>query len=86
MDLAAFLFTDVEVEGTMKGINLKNVVNLVKSTRTPIIYSGGIASLQDILKILKTGVKGVVVGRALYEGCFTLKEAEEAVKNAFSKS
>ena len=84
LDVAAYLFTDVDIEGTMKGVNVENVKKLVESTKIPIIYAGGISSLQDIVKLLKIGVAGVVVGRALYEGVFSLKEAMELVKNAGS--
>jgi len=82
LEVAGFLFTDVEVEGTLKGIRLVNVKRLAQSTNIPIIYAGGISSLPDLVSLYRTGVKGVVVGRALYDGCFTLKEAIEAVKDA----
>lgn len=86
LDVAAYLFTDVDVEGTMKGVEIGNVKRLVELTKIPIIYAGGISSLQDIVKLLRVGVAGVVVGRALYEGVFSLKEAMELVRNAGSRS
>lgn len=85
-NIASILFTDVEVEGTLKGVNLKNIVKLVKSTRIPITYSGGISSIRDILKLLNVNLRGVVIGRALYNGCFSLEEAMEAIKNASRKN
>ena len=84
-NIASILFTDVEVEGTLKGVNLENVSRLVNSTSIPITYSGGISSIQDILKLLNVGLRGVVVGRALYDGCFSLEEAMEAVRGAERK-
>jgi phosphoribosylformimino-5-aminoimidazole carboxamide ribotide isomerase len=84
-NLASILFTDVEVEGTLTGINFENIVKLVNSTRIPITYSGGVSSIQDVLKLLNVNLRGVVVGRALYDGYFTLEEAMEVVKKCVKK-
>ena len=48
----------------------------------PIIASGGVASLKDLVSLKETGVEGVIVGAAIYEKKFTFKEAVETVKNA----
>jgi len=72
------IYTDVLKDGTLKGPNIKNIKSLIKETGLNIIASGGISSLADIyrLKLLeKKGVKGVILGKALYEGKFTLAEA-----------
>lgn len=82
LDVAAYLFTNVDVEGTMSGINIEVVKKLVETTKIPIIYAGGVSSLQDIVKLLRANVAGVIVGRALYEGVFSLQEAMEVIKNA----
>ena len=81
LDLAAYLFIDVEVEGTLKGVQTKKVGKLVFSTKIPVVYAGGVSSIQDLQNLLKIGVSGIVVGRALYEGIFPLKKALEIVKN-----
>ncbi len=68
-DLAwGFLYTDVDVEGKMKGINLPGVKKVVFASSLPVIVSGGISSAEDIKNIKKTGAWGVVLGKALYEG------------------
>jgi len=46
-----------------------------------VVASGGIGSLNDLVKVARTGVEGAIVGTALYEEKFTLKQAVEAVKN-----
>ncbi|MFQ6085809.1 MAG: 1-(5-phosphoribosyl)-5-[(5-phosphoribosylamino)methylideneamino]imidazole-4-carboxamide isomerase [Candidatus Bathyarchaeia archaeon] len=79
---AAYLYTAVEVEGTGKSVDAHSARELVSSTRIPIIYSGGISSVADLVNLSSIGVHGVVVGSSLYRGEFTLKEAEEAVENA----
>ena len=58
--------------------NIKMLKNMLKTTGLKIISSGGVSSLEDIyrLKMLeKNGLSGVIIGKALYEGKFSLKEA-----------
>jgi phosphoribosylformimino-5-aminoimidazole carboxamide ribotide isomerase len=74
------LFTNIDTEGLMKGVNPKPTAELVKSVKIPVIASGGITTLQDILTIRATGACGVVVGSALYTGKFTYPEALNILK------
>jgi len=72
------IYTDVLKDGTLKGPNIKGIKSLLKETGLSVIASGGISSLNDIrrLKLLeKKGLAGVIIGKALYEGRFTLTEA-----------
>lgn len=72
------IFTDTSKDGTLKGPNMKMLKNMLKTTGLKIISSGGVSSLEDIyrLKMLeKNGLSGVIIGKALYEGKFSLKEA-----------
>lgn len=72
------IYTDVLKDGTLKGPNIMAIKKLMKETGLKVIASGGISSLNDIqrLKLLeKKGLTGVIVGKALYEGRFTLAEA-----------
>jgi len=82
LKLAAFLYTDVKVEGTLRGIDDEGIRRLIAATETPIIYSGGITSLQDVRTLAQLGLRGAVVGRALYDGHFTLREAIDVVQAA----
>ena len=78
----AIIYTDIAKDGMMSGFNVETTRALAKSVKTPVYASGGISSLKD-LKLLKEmepdGVAGCVVGRALYEGSFTLKDALKAL-------
>ena len=75
LNLEAFLCTYTPLEGTMKGVDLVTVRMLTEKLRTPVIYAGGVRSIDD-LKILKeAGVMGVVIGMALYTGRIRLEEA-----------
>lgn len=70
-----FLYTNVDVEGRMKGAALDEVRRLTRKIKTPIYASGGIGSLDDIIGLKQAGAAGAVVGMALYEGRFKLKDA-----------
>ncbi len=73
-----FIYTDISKDGTLQGPSIKQVKALAKQTGLKIIASGGVSSLDDIRKLKtleKEGVSGVIIGKALYEGKFTLKEA-----------
>ncbi len=76
---AAILFTNVDVEGKLGGVATEPVRELVEATDVPVIASGGVATIDDIRSLAETGAAAVVVGSALYEGAFTLEEAQAAI-------
>jgi len=71
----SILFTNVDVEGLLKGFDLQPAIDLVKSVDIPIVYAGGVTNINDIKNLSKTGVKGVVIGSAIYKNKINLKEA-----------
>lgn len=73
----SILFTDIDTEGLLNGVNPEPTRELAQALGIPVIASGGITTLSDIEEIKKTGAKGVVVGAALYVGNFKLREALE---------
>ena len=73
----AILFTDVDVEGQLEGVNRAAVERVVDAVDVPVVASGGVASLDDIRELREAGAAAVVVGTALYEERFTLREAME---------
>lgn len=79
---AAYLCTNIAVEGMMAGIEIEEMREIVSSTETPIIYSGGVSSLNDLAAIRNAGVYATVIGMALYKGIFTLREAQEVASDA----
>jgi len=81
MKVGTIIFTSTSVDGTLKGPQIEKIRKLVETVRVPVIASGGVTSLNDLVKLAGTGVEGVVVGTALYEGKFTLEQAMEVVKN-----
>ncbi|MDI6888236.1 MAG: 1-(5-phosphoribosyl)-5-[(5-phosphoribosylamino)methylideneamino]imidazole-4-carboxamide isomerase [Methanocellales archaeon] len=73
------LFTNVNVEGLLRGIDPEPIRALVQAVHIPVIASGGVTSLDDLIAIRDAGAAGAVVGTALYKGNFTLREAMKVV-------
>ncbi len=79
---AAIIYTDIHRDGTLSGPNLEALRELASAISIPIIASGGVSSVTDLLSLLALeaqGVTGVIVGRALYTGDIALKEALRAI-------
>jgi len=79
---AKIIYTDIGRDGTRQGVNLEETRRVARAVKISVIASGGVATLEDIrsLKELENdGVEGVIIGRALYTGAFTLREARTAV-------
>lgn len=73
------LVTGIETDGTMGGPNIALLRRVVADGRFAVIASGGVGSIEDIRTVAGLGCEAVIVGRALYEGRFTLEEALAAV-------
>jgi phosphoribosylformimino-5-aminoimidazole carboxamide ribotide isomerase len=72
------IYTDISKDGTLAGPNISGIKELLKETRLNVIASGGVSDLKDLVKLnkfKKQGLSGVIIGKALYEGKFTLVEA-----------
>jgi phosphoribosylformimino-5-aminoimidazole carboxamide ribotide isomerase len=76
LGVGAILFTDVDVEGRMSGVRTDRVERIVEAVDIPVVASGGVSTLADIRALRDAGAAAVVVGTALYEGAFTLAEAQ----------
>ena len=81
--LAAIVYTDIARDGTLEGPNLDATRELAESVKAPVIASGGVGSLEDLDLLAALPIAGCIVGRALYEGRFTLAEAIARVNAAF---
>jgi phosphoribosylformimino-5-aminoimidazole carboxamide ribotide isomerase len=72
------IYTDISKDGTLAGPNISGIKELLTETQLSVIASGGVSSLKDLMKLnklKKQGLSGVIIGKALYEGRFTLAEA-----------
>lgn len=82
LGVAAIIYTDIHRDGTLAGPNLDALRQLAQAIHIPIIASGGVSSLTDLLSLSALepqGISGVIVGRALYTGDVRLPEAISAI-------
>lgn len=87
LGVTQFVFTDVSRDGTLNGVNLEAVTEII-GTGASVIVAGGVGSIQDLveLKNMKSpGVAGAIIGRALYTGAIELEEALEVARNRAGK-
>ena len=80
--VAAIIYTDIDRDGAMGGPNIAATETLARAVTIPVIASGGVASMADLLALRDTGViAGAISGRALYEGAIDLGAALKALKS-----
>jgi phosphoribosylformimino-5-aminoimidazole carboxamide ribotide isomerase len=78
--VAAIIYTDIDRDGAMQGPNVAATEALARATTIPVIASGGISSLSDLVALRDTGViAGAISGRALYDGALDLGSALSAL-------
>ncbi len=75
LPLAGIVFTDISRDGMLTGPNLDAMRKMREAVTVPLIASGGVSIVEDVLRLAEVGVAACIVGRALYEGKFTLEEA-----------
>ena len=80
--VSRIIYTDINKDGTKKGPNIKDTIDLSSKVKIPFVISGGIASIEDIKKIKslkKTNIEGVIVGKSIYDGDIKLKELAKQI-------
>lgn len=80
LPLAAIIYTDIAKDGMLTGPNIERTQALAQAVKTPVVASGGVKEVDDIRRLNPIGVAGVIVGRSLYEGTLTLKDALAAAR------
>ncbi|NVO54552.1 1-(5-phosphoribosyl)-5-[(5-phosphoribosylamino)methylideneamino]imidazole-4-carboxamide isomerase [Rhodobacteraceae bacterium B1Z28] len=80
--VAAIIYTDINRDGAMQGPNIEATAALARAVSIPVIASGGVSSLDDLIALRDCGVdlNGAISGRALYDGAIDLKEALTVLK------
>jgi phosphoribosylformimino-5-aminoimidazole carboxamide ribotide isomerase len=78
---SAFIITDIARDGMLQGPDIEGLTQAAHATTTPVIASGGVSTLADIEVLARIpGVTGIITGKAIYEGCFSVRDAIECVK------
>ena len=84
VNIAGIIYTDIAKDGTLAGPNLNQLRNVASVSKVPVIASGGIGSIEDIISLKsleELGVSAVIVGRAIYEKNIDLAEAIKVAQN-----
>jgi phosphoribosylformimino-5-aminoimidazole carboxamide ribotide isomerase len=83
--VAAIIYTDIARDGLLKGLNLDATIALADAISIPVVASGGLASIEDVKKLLEpraAKLQGAIAGRALYDGRLDATEALRMVRAA----
>lgn len=83
--VAAIIFTDIDRDGVLKGINIESTLELAQSVPIPVIASGGLASMDDIQRLLQPDcriLEGAISGRALYDGRIDVPRVLKLIREA----
>ncbi|MDN5785889.1 1-(5-phosphoribosyl)-5-[(5-phosphoribosylamino)methylideneamino]imidazole-4-carboxamide isomerase [Pseudorhodobacter sp.] len=79
--VAAIIYTDIDRDGAMEGPNIEATEKLARAVTIPVIASGGVSSMSDLIALKETGIiAGAISGRALYDGAIDLASALQALK------
>ena len=82
LSISRIIYTDIDKDGTKTGPNLKETLSLSNLTKIPIVISGGISSIKDVLNIKNKkfkNIEGVIIGKAIYDGNINLKELSKLI-------
>jgi phosphoribosylformimino-5-aminoimidazole carboxamide ribotide isomerase len=76
LPLAGYLYTNVAVEGRGQGVDWTPVRDIVESSTKPVVFSGGVTTLEDVARFKELGAYGIIAGSALYKGRFEFGQAK----------
>ena len=82
MDISRIIYTDINRDGTKLGPNLYETLNFSNLTKIPVVVSGGISSIDDVINIKNKKLKnieGIIIGKAIYDGSIDIKELSKII-------
>ena len=82
LPIAAIIYTDIDRDGMLSGPNLERTKALAEAVDTPVIAAGGINTVADITSLAKLSIEAAIIGRSLYEGTLTVRDAIAAANSA----
>jgi len=80
--VSRIVYTDINKDGTKKGPNIKDIVELTSKIKIPLVISGGVSSIEDIKKIKllnNSNIEGVIVGKSIYDGDIKISDLAELI-------
>ena len=82
LDISRIIYTDIDRDGTKSGPNIEGTIKFSNLTKIPVVFSGGISSLQDVINIREKKtekIEGVIVGKAIYDESINLKDLSKVI-------
>ena len=82
IDISRIIYTDINRDGTKSGPNLYETLNFSNLTKIPVVVSGGISSIDDVINIKNKKLKnieGIIIGKAIYDGSIDIKELSKII-------
>ena len=82
LGVSRIIYTDVNKDGTKKGPNLKDTVEISNKANIPLVISGGVSSIEDIKKIKSlnnSNIEGVIVGKSIYDGDIKISDLAKLI-------
>jgi phosphoribosylformimino-5-aminoimidazole carboxamide ribotide isomerase len=76
----SILFTNIDVEGRERGIDLEPTRDLVQALKIPVVAAGGVTSIEDVLALREAGAAGAVAGTAIYTGKLSVRQTLQALR------
>jgi phosphoribosylformimino-5-aminoimidazole carboxamide ribotide isomerase len=86
--VSAIIYTDIDRDGMMQGVNVESTIKMAKASLIPVIASGGITNMDDILALNNTPkarIFGAITGRAIYEGTLDISDAQKICDKQLKK-
>tara|TARA_B100001996_G_C18549273_1_gene550156 strand:+ start:177 stop:896 length:720 start_codon:yes stop_codon:yes gene_type:complete len=82
LDISRIIYTDIDKDGTKSGPNIEGTIKFSNLTKIPVVISGGVSSLQDVINIKEKKlekIEGIIVGKAIYDESIDLKELSKVI-------
>ena len=82
MNISRIIYTDINKDGTKSGPNLEETLNFSNLTKIPVLVSGGVSSINDVINIKKnksSNIEGIIIGKAIYDGNIDVKELSKVI-------
>ncbi|MGA9097816.1 MAG: 1-(5-phosphoribosyl)-5-[(5-phosphoribosylamino)methylideneamino]imidazole-4-carboxamide isomerase [Methanotrichaceae archaeon] len=76
----SILFTNIDVEGQQKGINIAPTIQLIEAVKIPVVAAGGVTTINDVLALRDAGASGAVAGTAIYTGKLSVRKTLDALR------
>ena len=80
INISRIIYTDIDKDGTKTGPNIQDTVNLSNLTKIPVVVSGGVSSIDDVVNIQKKkfkNIEGIIIGKAIYDGNINIQELKK---------